>query len=89
MKSWNEMGRFDIPASLLYVLNTTEQEKLAYIGNSFGCTLFFMAMAINPELNKHIDVMFAMAPVSNMGNINFSTRMYATFWSPIRVSSLK
>jgi len=82
------MGRFDIPASLLYILKTTEQEKLAYIGNSFGCTLFFMAMASRPELNKHIDVMIGLAPVSTMDNMNVASRIVSSFWDPIQVSSL-
>jgi len=82
------MGRFDIPASLLYVLKTTEQEKLSYIGNSFGCTLFFIAMASRPELNKHIDVMMAMAPVSTFDSRNYATHLLAPIWPLIKVHNL-
>ncbi len=79
------MSRFDIPANLLYVLKTTEQEKLSFIGNSLGCTLFFMAMATRPELNKLIDVMIALGPTSTLDKINLSTRLTAFFWPIIRV----
>ncbi len=77
--SWVEMGRFDIPASLLYVLKTTEKEMLFYIGNSLDCTLFFIAMASRPELNEHIDVMISLAPVSTLDEVNVTIRLLAAF----------
>ena len=35
-RRWDEMGRYDIPAELNYVLNKTERQKLIYIGHSMG-----------------------------------------------------
>ncbi len=66
------MSRFDIPASLLYVLKTTEQEKLSYIGISLVCTLFF-------------HVMIGLATVSTLDDVNVTIRLLAAFWHPIQV----
>lgn len=33
---WDEMGLYDIPAEIEYVLNVTGREKLVYIGHSMG-----------------------------------------------------
>ena len=67
--SWDEMGSEDIPASLKYVLNTTGEKKLSFVCLSFGCTLFFIAMMVEPELNKSIDVAVTVAPSSSLINI--------------------
>ncbi|CAH8624915.1 unnamed protein product [Schistosoma haematobium] len=32
--SWDEMGKYDLPATLIYILNYTNAEKLSYIGHS-------------------------------------------------------
>lgn len=51
------MGKFDIPASVNYVLNETKQDKLAaFFGYSLGCTLFYIAAIENPKLNDQIDM---------------------------------
>jgi len=31
---WQEMGRYDVPAALDYITETTGYEKIAYIGYS-------------------------------------------------------
>lgn len=33
---WDEMGMYDIPAELNYILNVTGQKKLTYVGHSMG-----------------------------------------------------
>jgi hypothetical protein len=63
------MGSEDIPASLNYVMNLTGEKKVIYICLSFGCTLFFIAMSTQPELNNVIDVMVALAPSTSLTNI--------------------
>ena len=39
IKRWDEMGMYDIPAELNYVLEVTGQKKLTYIGHSMGKNL--------------------------------------------------
>lgn len=37
--SFDEMAKYDIPASINFVLNKTGQEQLFYIGHSQGTTI--------------------------------------------------
>ncbi|PSN34873.1 Lipase 3 [Blattella germanica] len=39
--SWHEMGVYDVPAMIDYILKETEEEKLHYIGYSMGTTMFY------------------------------------------------
>lgn len=55
--SWDEIGDYDIPATINYVLKETGRSKLSFIGHSLGCGVFFIAMVKHPELNAKIDVM--------------------------------
>ena len=32
--SWDEMAKYDLPASIEYILNRTKSEKISYIGHS-------------------------------------------------------
>jgi lysosomal acid lipase/cholesteryl ester hydrolase len=58
MNSWDQMGNYDIPASINYILSVTKQPKIVYIGHSLGSAVFFIAMIKHPELNDKIDTMF-------------------------------
>ncbi|XP_046448187.1 gastric triacylglycerol lipase-like [Daphnia pulex] len=71
--SWDEIGNYDLPAIINYILKETGQPKMSYIGHSLGCATFFIAMLKHPELNDKIDTMVALAPVSS----------FAHFTSPI------
>lgn len=80
------MGGYDIPASLDYVLKETRQERLSYIGNSFGATAFFIAMIRRPDLNRRIDVMVAMAPVAGLTRLkSISLRMILPIFPALKV----
>nr|CAD7439158.1 unnamed protein product [Timema bartmani] len=68
--SWDEMGRYDLPAVVDYILSVTGQKELFYIGHSMGCTMFFVMCATHPEYNSKIRHMFAMAPVAFMSAVN-------------------
>lgn len=52
--SWSEMGKYDVPASIDYVLNTTHHERLYYIGFSMGTTVFFTMMNHRPQYNDKV-----------------------------------
>uniref|UniRef100_T1GYY1 AB hydrolase-1 domain-containing protein n=1 Tax=Megaselia scalaris TaxID=36166 RepID=T1GYY1_MEGSC len=64
--SWHEIGYYDLPAMINYVLNTTNNDKLHYIGHSQGCTSFFVMCATRPEFNNKIISMQALAPAVYM-----------------------
>ncbi|XP_045029849.1 lipase 3 [Daphnia magna] len=69
--SWDEMGRYDIPAVIHFILarNGRPEMKLSYIGYSMGASMFFVAMIAHPELNSKIEVMIALGPASSLANI--------------------
>ncbi|XP_034370644.1 lysosomal acid lipase/cholesteryl ester hydrolase [Arvicanthis niloticus] len=64
--SFDEMAKYDLPASIDYVLNKTGQEQLYYVGHSQGSTIGFIAFLQMPELAKKIKMFFALAPVLSL-----------------------
>ncbi|XP_057375196.1 lipase 3-like [Daphnia carinata] len=69
--SWDEMGKYDIPAVIQFILarNGRPEMKLIYIGYSMGASMFFVAMVAHPELNSKIELMIALAPAASLANI--------------------
>lgn len=63
---WNfSMDQFafhDIPDSINYILSTTSQPSLSYIGFSQGTAQAFATLSIHPTLNDKVDVFIALAP---------------------------
>ncbi|XP_046638088.1 gastric triacylglycerol lipase-like isoform X3 [Daphnia pulicaria] len=79
--SWDEMGRHDIPACIEYVLDVTEQKKLAaYVGYSLGCTLFFIGAINKPKVNDQVDLMIGLGATSIFhSNDSFSSNLLKMF----------
>ncbi|XP_040463283.1 lysosomal acid lipase/cholesteryl ester hydrolase-like [Falco naumanni] len=61
--SFDEMGKYDIPAELHFIMNTTGQEDVYYVGHSEGTTAAFIAFSTHPELAKRVKMFSALAPV--------------------------
>ncbi|KAF2085361.1 alpha/beta-hydrolase [Saccharata proteae CBS 121410] len=63
---WNfsidQFAFHDIPDSIDYILSTTSQPSLSYIGFSQGTAQAFAALSIHPTLNDKVDVFVALAP---------------------------
>lgn len=67
--SWHEIGAYDSPAMIDYVLKTNANfDKLHYIGYSQGTTSFFVMASERPEYNEKIQTMNALAPVVFLKN---------------------
>ncbi|EFX66198.1 hypothetical protein DAPPUDRAFT_332432 [Daphnia pulex] len=81
--SWDQIGNYDIPAVINYILKETSQPKLTYIGHSLGCGVFFIAMVLHPELNAKIDLMVALAPLSSFAHFDAIFRILTPFSNPI------
>jgi len=60
--SWHEMGYYDVPAIVDYILLTTGNAKLFYVGHSQGTTQLVVALAEHPGYNDKIEVAFLLAP---------------------------
>ncbi|XP_062540114.1 lipase 1-like [Armigeres subalbatus] len=60
--SWHEIGYYDHPAMIDYILNVTDVSKIYYIGYSQGTTSYFVMTSTRPEYNNKIALMVALAP---------------------------
>ncbi|KAF5024937.1 hypothetical protein F66182_2979 [Fusarium sp. NRRL 66182] len=60
--SIDEFAFHDIPDSIGYILDTTQQQSLSYIGFSQGTAQAFASLAIHPKLNNQVNVFIALAP---------------------------
>ncbi|KAI1101501.1 alpha/beta-hydrolase [Jackrogersella minutella] len=71
---WNfsidEFAFYDIPDSINYVLETTKQPSLSYIGFSQGTAQAFASLAIHPKLNEQVNVFIALAPAMSPAGLN-------------------
>jgi len=77
---WDEMGRYDVPASIDYVLNVTGQSKLAaYFGYSLGCSTFYIAAITQPRMNEKVELMVALGPTVSVANLKNFLRYLAPF----------
>lgn len=71
---WNfsidEFALYDIPDSIAYILETTRQPSLSYIGFSQGTAQAFAALAIHPKLNDQVNVFIALAPAMSPAGLS-------------------
>ncbi|CAB3988723.1 gastric triacylglycerol lipase-like [Paramuricea clavata] len=67
--SWDEFAKYDIPATLNYILNYTQTSSLSYIGHSQGTTIAFAEFSRNQTWASKVDIFIALAPVAYVGNM--------------------
>jgi lysosomal acid lipase/cholesteryl ester hydrolase len=60
--SWHEIGFYDLPAMIDYMLNETKALKAFYVGHSQGTTAFLVMLSTRPEYNNKIIEAHLMAP---------------------------
>ncbi|RLN48846.1 hypothetical protein BBJ28_00003123 [Nothophytophthora sp. Chile5] len=66
--SWEQMGLYDLPATINYVLDTTGRSTMSYVGHSEGTTQAFVGFSENQEVAKKVDYFGALAPVAWTGH---------------------
>lgn len=66
--SWHEIGYYDLPAIIDYVLEKTGYSEVYYIGYSQGTTIFFVMASERPEYNAKVKVMVNLAPIAFLSN---------------------
>nr|XP_025039615.1 lipase member M-like [Pelodiscus sinensis] len=64
--SFDEIGKYDIPAVLYFAMNKTGQKQLYYIAHSEGTTVGFVAFSLLPELAQRIKMFFALGPIATI-----------------------
>ncbi|XP_036590993.1 lipase member J-like [Trichosurus vulpecula] len=60
--SFDELARYDLPASIDYIVKKTGQ-KIYYVGHSQGTLIGFLAFSTLPKLAQEVKAFFALAPV--------------------------
>ncbi|KAL1114775.1 hypothetical protein AAG570_007599, partial [Ranatra chinensis] len=62
--SFHEMGYYDLPAVIDYILNYTGRRQIKYVGHSQGTTQYFIMASTKPKYNSKVSVVSALAPVA-------------------------
>jgi predicted alpha/beta hydrolase len=69
--SYQQMGRYDVPANIDYVLTKTGQKTLSYAGHSQGTSQMFVALSDDKTkeyVNSKVKVFLALAPIVYLAN---------------------
>ncbi|KAI5945956.1 Lipase member J [Manis javanica] len=61
--SFDEMAKYDLPASIDFTVKPTGQEEIFYVGHSQGTTIAFITFSTMPKIAQRIKIFFALAPV--------------------------
>lgn len=67
--SWHEIGIYDLPATIDYILKETSKTQVFHVGHSQGATSLYVMCSERPEYNSKIRSHFSYAPVSYMANV--------------------
>ncbi|KFM74947.1 Gastric triacylglycerol lipase, partial [Stegodyphus mimosarum] len=81
--SFDEIAERDLPAMIDYILNSTGQKDLFYVGHSQGTTVAFALLSEKPEYNEKIRLFVALAPVATVGYITSAISYLAPFTSEV------
>ncbi|CAH1179214.1 unnamed protein product [Phaedon cochleariae] len=82
--TWHEIGVYDTPASIDYILQRTGEKNLHYVGHSQGTTSMFAMASDRPEYNDKIKVMVALAPSALLHEIKHPIRLVIPIYEILR-----
>ncbi|XP_066476492.1 lipase member M-like [Tiliqua scincoides] len=60
--SFHEMGIYDVPATINFILQKTKQDALYYVGHSQGATIGIIAFSIMPQLTQKVKLFISCSP---------------------------
>ncbi|VVC24403.1 Partial AB-hydrolase lipase domain,Serine aminopeptidase, S33,Alpha/Beta hydrolase fold [Cinara cedri] len=85
--SFHEMGIYDMPATIDYILERTNRSQLNYIGHSMGTCIFFVMCSVLPEYNYKIRVQISLAPVAYIHHMTSTLNSLAPYANQIEKAS--
>ena len=65
----DDLGRYDFPALIHFVLEQTGKRQLHYIGHSQGNAQAFIGLTLHPHLHDHVKSFTALAPAASIGSL--------------------
>ena len=84
--SWDEMAKYDLPATIKNVLAVTQAQSLAYVGYSQGTEIAFAQFSQDSVLARQVRVFVALAPVAYLDGVISPIRLLAPFADDLAVS---
>lgn len=82
--SFHEIGLFDLPAQIDYILEKRQRKSLAYIGHSQGNLAMFVLQSLHPEWALKVKPFIAMAPIAFIPDVYFGlVRLALNLLSPV------
>ncbi|KOB64514.1 Lipase [Operophtera brumata] len=69
--SFHEIGAYDLPAVIDYILRENGVKQLSAIGHSQGNMIFYVLGSVRPEYNDKIKLLIALGPVCYLNLDNF------------------
>ncbi|KAJ3658403.1 hypothetical protein Zmor_010142 [Zophobas morio] len=78
--SWHEIGYYDLPAMIDFVLEKTNKDSLFHIGHSQGTTTFYVMMSMRPDYNAKVKAHFSLAPIGFMNHMTSPLMHIIAFW---------
>jgi pimeloyl-ACP methyl ester carboxylesterase len=98
--SWDEMGRFDLPAMIDYIYKVKSKEgranfshhDLLFVGHSMGGTALLVMGVTRPEYSPKIRAAFLLAPVAYSAGVKpplpwisqYAQQIQVKFWFPLQ-----
>ena len=64
--TWQDMADYDVPAQVNFVLQTTNKQKLVYIGHSQGTTQMFAHLSDEQSFGEKLSLAVMLAPVGSV-----------------------
>lgn len=77
--SFDEIGRYDLPAVIDYMLNITGSSKVGLLGTSQGFTNALVLLSMRPEYNDKVNILIGYAPVANLTHFTSIARLITPF----------
>lgn len=67
--SFHEMGYYDLPAIIDFILEQTGGTSVSAVGHSQGNTIFYVLGSTRPEYNEKVKVLVALSPICFLNHL--------------------
>ena len=75
--SFDEMGKYDLPAMLEHIRKVTGRKKVNYVGHSQGTVVLFSSVAqLGNKFSRKINKFFALAPAAAVSRMKTNYNGY-------------